>query len=501
MRRYARLTLLLFMVAASCLPIQAQDAPIKVALISGSEEYNSDHCFALLQEHLEAHYPMHCVLLRAIGFDDLPGLRAVEDCDVVVLYTRRLTLPPEQLETVQAIMASPKPLIAIRTASHGFQDWLEFDAEYLGGNYDGHYGSQFSQRAEVVEDNAGHPILAGIDDFVSPYSLYRTAPLAEDCTVLMTSSIPNQDPEPAVWTRVVDGKKIFYSSIGGASDFESANYLRLLSQAIYWGIGQEAPPVAIPEAKPAPETSKTLTLPLRTRVQAFKSQDDWRALQFFDTLPVNETAILVCDMWDRHWCQGATDRVNQIAERMAPVLEKAQQSGMLVVHAPSETMPFYAYHPQRMRALAAPETTFPEEREIEEPPLPIDDSDGGCDTGQTVPYRAWSRQHPALPIGPHDIISDNGREIFRVFQQAGIKNILVMGVHTNMCVLNRSFAIRQMTRWGKNCILVRDLTDAMYDPNDYPYVSHERGTELVIEHIEKYWGPSIESADLMRALQ
>jgi hypothetical protein len=69
-----------------------------------------------------------------------------------------------------------------------------------------------------------------------------------------------------------------------------------------------------------------------------------------------------------------------------------------------------------------------------------------------------------------------------------------------MCVLNRKFAIKQMTRWGVNCILVRDMTDAMYDPKDRPNVSHEQGTELVIQHIERYWAPSILSSELIEAL-
>jgi hypothetical protein len=77
----------------------------------------------------------------------------------------------------------------------------------------------------------------------------------------------------------------------------------------------------------------------------------------------------------------------------------------------------------------------------------------------------------------------------------------VAGVHANMCVLNRTFAIRQMTKWGVRCLLVRDLTDAMYNPLRHPVVSHERGTELVIEHIEKYWAPTVSSVDLVRALK
>lgn len=72
-----------------------------------------------------------------------------------------------------------------------------------------------------------------------------------------------------------------------------------------------------------------------------------------------------------------------------------------------------------------------------------------------------------------------------------------MGVHTNMCVLNRPFAIKQMARWGVDVMLVRDLTDTMYNPARPPYVSHEEGTRLVVEFIEKFWCPTIASADLL----
>ena len=72
-----------------------------------------------------------------------------------------------------------------------------------------------------------------------------------------------------------------------------------------------------------------------------------------------------------------------------------------------------------------------------------------------------------------------------------------MGVHTNMCVLRRSFAIKQMVRWGVDVALVRDLTDAMYNPARSPYVSHDAGTQLVIGYIERFWCPSILSADLL----
>ena len=121
---------------------------------------------------------------------------------------------------------------------------------------------------------------------------------------------------------------------------------------------------------------------------------------------------------------------------------------------------------------------------------------GGCDDdGPKKSYKAWTRQHPAIGVAAGDFVSDNGREVYSLLKQRGIKNLLVMGVHTNMCVLNRSFAIKQMTRWGVRCALIRDLTDTMYNPKKRPFVAHEKGTELVVEHIEKYWCPSVLSSE------
>lgn len=71
-----------------------------------------------------------------------------------------------------------------------------------------------------------------------------------------------------------------------------------------------------------------------------------------------------------------------------------------------------------------------------------------------------------------------------------------MGVHTNMCVLHRTFAIKRMTRLGVNCVLVRDLTDSMYNPKAKPYVGHDGGTALIIGHIETHWCPTILRRDL-----
>jgi len=244
-----------------------------------------------------------------------------------------------------------------------------------------------------------------------------------------------------------------------------------------------------------------LQLPVRSRVEAFKGSGVWEEVRLQADFPIQQTAVLICDMWDRHWCSGATRRVEALAGRMGPVVERARARGIQIIHAPSETMAFYQDWPQRQRMLRVAKVEPPAPLGLLDPPLPIDDTAGGCDTAGDRFYTAWKREIAAISIGEADVISDDGQQIYSFLRERGIRNLLVMGVHVNMCVLNRSFAIKKMTNWGIRCVLVRDLTDSMYDPKARPYVSHERGTELVVEHIEKYWCPSMLSTDLMRALE
>src|SRR5215469_16301525 len=239
---------------------------------------------------------------------------------------------------------------------------------------------------------------------------------------------------------------------------------------------------------------------LRKRIQPYRASDTWTEANFEQSLTPAKTAIVITDMWDKHWCRGATERVGQIALRMEPLLERASASGILIIHAPSETMDFYSGSEGRKLAESAPHANPPDVVVPPDPPLPIDDSNGGCDTPGDTEHRAWSRETPLLTVVPGDVISDSGTEIYNVLRQHGIDTVFYMGVHANMCILNRTFGIRQMARWGIHCILVRDLTDAMYEPSSRPFVSHAAGTELVIQYIEQHWAPTVTSMQMMQAL-
>jgi nicotinamidase-related amidase len=234
-----------------------------------------------------------------------------------------------------------------------------------------------------------------------------------------------------------------------------------------------------------------------------------RSVTVTKTVPTNlsvaidpkRTAVVVCDMWDDHWCKSAAARCGELAKRAEPVLKACRDAGMTVVHCPSDTMAFYKDHPARKRAAEVKRVEPPKAKDAPDPPLPIDDSDGGCDDARPAKsFKAWTRQHAAITIdGATDYVTDSGGEVYSIMKGKGIDTLLVMGVHTNMCVLNRTFAIKQMVKWDVRTFLVRDLTDAMYNPKMRPLVSHDAGTRLVVEHIEKHWCPTIESAALCKA--
>jgi|GEM_PF-225545 len=261
-------------------------------------------------------------------------------------------------------------------------------------------------------------------------------------------------------------------------------------------------------AKP-PEPSFQVTLrsraaaPGKPAVPATEQKETWAAAR---------TAIIVCDMWDHHWCKSAEARVGELAGPMNAMLKAARAKGAFIIHAPSTCTGFYKDTPQRKRAQEAkfaktPKPLADTERwgtmwnwpdSTREGVLPIDDSDMGCDCkGKKCEIKPpWTRQNAAIDIADEDAITDDGQETWNLLEERKIENVVLCGVHLNMCVLGRPFAIRQMVRMGKHVALVRDMTDTMYNPDRPPGGTHFDGTARVIEHVERYWCPSFLSTDI-----
>ena len=251
------------------------------------------------------------------------------------------------------------------------------------------------------------------------------------------------------------------------------------------------------------KTTRHFLLCQQTRVETPTGSGEWKSIKMCQKVDANSTAILICDMWDYHPCQPALARCDAMAGRMNRVVAAARSNGARIIHAPSGCMEFYAGAPQRQRMIDAPHVEPPAPLDVPAPPFPLGtDTNHGCDGiwdwdhGGT---RQITRQTPLIEIAAEDGISDSGTEVYNFMQQHNISKLLIMGVHTNMCVMGRSFGIQQMVKWGVDIALVRDLTDAMYNPVDPPHVSHDRGTELMIEYIEKHWCPSIPGDCLLKS--
>lgn len=231
------------------------------------------------------------------------------------------------------------------------------------------------------------------------------------------------------------------------------------------------------------------------------SKEDWSA---------KKTAFIVCDVWDAHHSINAVNRMEEFLPRMNEVLVEARKRGATIIHAPSDCMLAYEDHPARKRVLtlAHVKPTAPgiSEWVMRIPSelgaiYPVDQSDGGEDDDPAAhqawaakleaegrnPGMPWKAQHPGIEIdSEQDYISDQGGEVWNVLEAKGIENVILVGVHTNMCVLGRPFGLRQMVRQGKRVALMRDLTDCMYDPDQWPHVDHFTGNDLVMAYIEKY---------------
>jgi len=265
------------------------------------------------------------------------------------------------------------------------------------------------------------------------------------------------------------------------------------------------PPSAVPLNPATAHAAEPLRLHLRSREETASGSGDFQVVAGEAEWDPARTAIVVCDMWDQHWCRGATERVVEMAPRMNEVLNEARRRGVLIIHCPSGTMDFYKDAPQRKLAQQAPPVKL---KPLtggwcalaggKEPALPFDNARDRCDCTPQCPHgNPWRRQIDTLEIADADAITDSAEALY-LMRQRGIDHVILLGVHANMCVLGRPFAIRQLCAQGLNVVLMRDMTDSVHDSGSPPEgLDHFRATERVIEHIEKYWCPSITSQDFL----
>lgn len=276
------------------LTYEGGDGPGKgkhIVLITADQEYRSEQSLPMMAKILAKHHGFDCTVLFGVNQDGLvdptmpvhpekgkedqfkphniPGLEKLEKADAMIFITRLLTLPDDQLQHIVKYLDSGKPIIALRTANHGFQSKLPYEIDgktvnirdILGGAFMNHHGvwQQDSTRGDIVPEMKEHPILTGVKDIWGTSDVYRTfkegTGLPEGCTALVYgqpligrkqggADNPEKEPLPVVWFKdwkTTTGKtaRVLNSTMGSAGDLENPGLRRLIINGVYWGLGME----------------------------------------------------------------------------------------------------------------------------------------------------------------------------------------------------------------------------------------------------------------------
>ena len=273
----------------------------KIVFVTGDDEYHSESSMPMMAHILAERHGFDCRVLFAINRksgvidtserDNIPGLQALADADLMVVFTRFRSLVDEQMQMFQSYLDSGKPVIGIRTSTHAFDfsknpesrfakySYSNKSASYTGGfgqqvlgqNWVNHWGSHGKQgsRGRFAPTAAGHPILRGIADgeIWGPTDVYEaTLPQPAGCEALVLGEVcesinPDSGPAeakgkpginrndpmmPIAWTYRRDAGvkgRVFTSTMGGAmagkDDFASEGFRRMLVNACYWTLGLE----------------------------------------------------------------------------------------------------------------------------------------------------------------------------------------------------------------------------------------------------------------------
>jgi hypothetical protein len=239
-----------------------------IVLIAADQEYRSEYSMPMLAKLLAKHHGFHWEDKTVTH--NIPGLEHLEKCDLVILFSRLLSLPPDQLKHIYNYLDSGKPIIGIRTANHGFIDFdykkdgkrVDFGEAVLGGSFRNHHGrwQQDSTRGIIVEQNKDHPVLTGVTDVWGTSDVYRTykegGSLPAGCVPLLNGQPlmgrKHDDavntalvPLPVAWVKTWTGNtgrtaRVFHVTMGSAQDFQSEGLRRLTVNAAYWSLQLEA---------------------------------------------------------------------------------------------------------------------------------------------------------------------------------------------------------------------------------------------------------------------
>ncbi len=211
---------------------------LRIHLIGGAREYKAVESLTAWRKRMEKKYLVS--FTESFGVDKaktIDGLEKLKGADLLVVYARRLKISGDQLKMVKDYIASGGPVIGLRTASHAFQNYLEFDRKVLGGSYSGHLGDEKALKTVINNQTARHPVMSGVYGWTRPGKLYRNKELAKGAMILLTGQ-GAKESYPVAWVRTIGKQRVFYTSLGLPSDFSNDTFNTLLANAVEWTCGK-----------------------------------------------------------------------------------------------------------------------------------------------------------------------------------------------------------------------------------------------------------------------
>lgn len=214
-------------------------------------------------------------------------------------------------------------------------------------------------------------------------------------------------------------------------------------------------------------------------------------------LPVEQTALVLVDMWDNHFIESWLERAVQITkEQVVPVLDASRAAGLTIVHAPS---PPVAEQFEQLKRHVPPVPNAPSAW----PPAEFRSRQG-----EYAAFRGPRAQPPGIPnldrlgMSPHIDVQDGefvvatGEQLHALLAARGILHLVYAGFATNWCILNRDYGMRAMAGRGYNMILLREATAGVEFPDT---VAQGLATEMAVREVEQQLGFSAATADFLAA--
>jgi hypothetical protein len=245
--------------------------------------------------------------------------------------------------------------------------------------------------------------------------------------------------------------------------------------------------LAVGWAQTTPGAPRIIELTLQTR-----DPQTGRIISTTEKVDASKVGIVIVDPWNYHWCMTACERVSAMVPRWNRTIECARNLGMPILWVPSDVVGSYSGYPQRERALAVPLVLVPKTRDM--PPARFTAPGGGCMCGPGIACAAnygHDGMNPDLVLAEDDLIASSTEEVYALLKQRGITHVIYLGLHTNMCLFGKPGALKYMVQAGLNCMLARDINDAITSYNPATGFTPDKGTQQTDEDLERAGVPTI----------